>query len=186
MSCCPAKSLTRELESVTRQSRLGKHLQRWRLRLSHRLGEDLSGLTQLSRELVHGKYPGPGPTRSHQSGNHLTNRHCQPPPTRGSALSSPRLEEAQIEAATGPDATQPWPAVEGSGNCHLIVNFDARNSNFPFVAPWLSIFPRGAARVCPGGQLVPSARPLSATAQSWELSSPTVKYKPVPLPGGGG
>ena len=83
MSCWPAKSLTRELESVTRQSRLGKHLQRWRLRLSNRLGEDLSGLTQLSRELVHGKYPGPGPTRSHQSGNHLTNRHCQPPPTCG-------------------------------------------------------------------------------------------------------
>ena len=131
--------------------------------------------------------------RSHQSGNHLTNRHYQPPPTQLSSAShlSPwgRLLtglEMTGQSWLPPDVTRPRLAVVGSENCHLIVNFDARNSNFPFVAPWLSIFPRGAARVCPGGQLVPSARPLSATAQSWELSSPTVKYKPVPLPGGGG
>ena len=118
--------------------------------------------------MVHGKYPGPGPTRSHQSGNHLTNRQSQPPPPVSSLLPPlPGWRRPSWTSETPPDVTRPRLEVAGGQNCHLIVKFDAKNSNFPSAAFYFPTW-RG-----PGGQLVPSARlDWTATDQSWELLSP--------------
>ena len=80
---------------------------------------------------------------SHKSGNHLTNRHSQPPPTRGFSLLSAELRGHQSLYWNPPDVVWALRRVLGSDNCHLIVNFDAKNSKS---LVWLSIFPRGAAR----------------------------------------
>ena len=139
--------------------------------------------------LVHGKYPGPGPTRSHQSGNHLTNRQSQPPPPVSSLLPPlPGWRRPSWTSETPPDVTRPRLEVAGGQNCHLIVKFDAKNSNFPSAAFYFPTWrgPGQADNSCRllgwTGRLLIRAGSSSVLASSW---APTVKYKPVPLPGGG-
>ena len=103
MSWWAAKTLTRELESVTRQLRLWKpHL---RCRVESRLGRSViadpvvpewseTGPWDLARNI------------SHQSGNHLTNRHCQPAPTWGQSLLSLLSLHADLGLSSAPRCGQ--------------------------------------------------------------------------------
>ena len=128
MSWWAAKSLTRELESVTRQLRLWEHHPR--CLAGRRVSRSDSGPWDLATDI------------SHKSGNHLTNRHSQPPPTRGTTTQS-REARGHWGQYSSPDVVWADQPGLGSDSCHLIVSSDARNSNS---LAWLSIFPRGPPR----------------------------------------
>ena len=109
---------------------------------------------------------------SHKSGNHLTNRHSQPPPTHSSAPSSPRLGEtqSQVSCSTRCDPASPG----GGGEVKTVICLSILTPKIQIFHPWLSIFPRGAARCQAGNscRLLGSTRLLIRAGSSSPLSSP--------------